>query len=189
QCSGSLLYTSKGTVVTSGSAAMASSVICRPPHCSPKSAGRPLSPHRRRGGNNVILEIAPNVFAWYTHLRRGSLTVKVGDAVKAGGAHRETREHRPLRRPPPTFRSCRQAGRYRRTEPAFRLRQLHLGRRDRFRRLEGESTGILPDSRQVRPACPLYGGIRSATIDLFWSHRTENGMPRRVRCRRFRIAF
>jgi len=32
----------------------------------------------------VILEIAPNVFAWYTHLRRGSLTVKVGDAVKAG---------------------------------------------------------------------------------------------------------
>jgi len=32
----------------------------------------------------VILEIAPNVFAWYAHLRRGSLTVKVGDAVKAG---------------------------------------------------------------------------------------------------------
>src|ERR1700756_2869601 len=36
------------------------------------------------GGNNVILEIAPNVFAWYAHLRQGSLTVKVGDAVKAG---------------------------------------------------------------------------------------------------------
>src|SRR5262249_15573292 len=38
-------------------------------------------------------------------------------------------------------------------------------------------------------ACPLYGGIRSATIDLFWSHRTENGMPRRVRCRRFPDRF
>jgi len=37
------------------------------------------------GGNNVILEIAPNVFAWYAHLRQGSLTVKVGDAVKAAG--------------------------------------------------------------------------------------------------------
>ena len=36
------------------------------------------------GGNNVIEEIAPNVFAWYAHLRQGSLTVKVGDSVKAG---------------------------------------------------------------------------------------------------------
>src|SRR5207342_1654404 len=36
------------------------------------------------GGNNLILEIAPNVFAWYAHLRQGSLKVKVGDAVKAG---------------------------------------------------------------------------------------------------------
>jgi murein DD-endopeptidase MepM/ murein hydrolase activator NlpD len=36
------------------------------------------------GGNNVFLKIAPNVFAWYAHLRQGSLTVKVGDTVKAG---------------------------------------------------------------------------------------------------------
>src|SRR5690348_3776391 len=36
------------------------------------------------GGNNVLLEIAPNVFAWYAHLRQGSLTVKAGDAVKTG---------------------------------------------------------------------------------------------------------
>jgi Peptidase family M23 len=36
------------------------------------------------GGNNIILKIAPNVFAWYAHLRQGSVTVKVGDAVKAG---------------------------------------------------------------------------------------------------------
>ena len=35
-------------------------------------------------GNNVFFEIAPNVFAWYAHLRQGSLAVKVGDAVKAG---------------------------------------------------------------------------------------------------------
>jgi len=32
----------------------------------------------------VIIEIAPNVFALYEHLHPGSLTVKVGDAVKAG---------------------------------------------------------------------------------------------------------
>ena len=36
------------------------------------------------GGNNLMLEIAPNVFAWYAHLRQGSIAVKVGDAVKAG---------------------------------------------------------------------------------------------------------
>jgi hypothetical protein len=92
------------------------------------------------GGNNVILEIAPNVFAWYAHLRQGSITVKVGDAVKAGTPIAKL-GNRPLRRPSPTFRSYRQAGRYRRTEPAFRLRKLHLGRRDRSRRLEGGSTG------------------------------------------------
>jgi hypothetical protein len=36
------------------------------------------------GGNNVMLEIAPNVFAWYAHLRQDSIQVKVGDAVKVG---------------------------------------------------------------------------------------------------------
>ena len=36
------------------------------------------------GGNNVMEEIAPNVFAWYAHLRQGSIAVKVGDTVKAG---------------------------------------------------------------------------------------------------------
>ena len=36
------------------------------------------------GGDNVKVEIAPNVFAWYAHLREGSIAVKVGDAVKAG---------------------------------------------------------------------------------------------------------
>ncbi len=36
------------------------------------------------GGNKVILQIAPKVFAAYEHLQPGSLTVKVGDKVKAG---------------------------------------------------------------------------------------------------------
>lgn len=36
------------------------------------------------GGNKVILKIAPKVFAAYEHLQPGSLTVKVGDRVKAG---------------------------------------------------------------------------------------------------------
>jgi hypothetical protein len=35
------------------------------------------------GGNKVVLKIAPKVFAAYEHLQPGSLTVKVGDVVKA----------------------------------------------------------------------------------------------------------
>ena len=93
------------------------------------------------GGNNVILEIAPNVFAWYAHLRQGSLTVKVGDAVKAGAPIAKLGNTGPSEGPHLQFGSCRQARLYRRTEPAFRLRQLHLGRRGRFRRLKGGSTG------------------------------------------------
>ena len=95
------------------------------------------------GGNHVILEIAPNVFALYAHLHPGSLTVKVGDVVKAGAPLGKIGNTGPSERPPPAFRSFRQARLFRRTEPAFRLRQLHLGGRGRFRRLEGGSPGDL----------------------------------------------
>jgi murein DD-endopeptidase MepM/ murein hydrolase activator NlpD len=36
------------------------------------------------GGNHVLLQIAPNVYAAYAHLQPGSVTVKVGDVVKEG---------------------------------------------------------------------------------------------------------
>lgn len=36
------------------------------------------------GGNQVMLEIAPNVYAWYAHLQPGTIPVKVGDQVKTG---------------------------------------------------------------------------------------------------------
>jgi hypothetical protein len=36
------------------------------------------------GGNHVILEIAPQVFAVYAHMQTGSVAVKVGDRVRAG---------------------------------------------------------------------------------------------------------
>lgn len=36
------------------------------------------------GGNHVIIEIAPEVFAVYAHVQTGSVAVKVGDRVKAG---------------------------------------------------------------------------------------------------------
>ena len=113
------------------------------------------------GGNNVILEIAPNVFAWYAHLRQGSLTVKVGDAVKAGAPIAKLGNTGPSEGP-----------------------HLHLGLIDKpdaiagrslpfvfdsftlvgtidFDASKGDRLVILPDSRQVRFAYPLYGGIQN----------------------------
>ena len=113
------------------------------------------------GGNNVILEIAPNVFAWYAHLRQGSITVKVGDAVKAGAPIAKLGNTGPSEGP-----------------------HLHLGLIDKpdpiagrslpfvfdsftvvgaidFDASKGDRLVILPDSRQVRFAYPLYGGIQN----------------------------
>jgi len=36
------------------------------------------------GGNEVVLELAPGVFAFYAHLQPGSVRVQIGEAVKAG---------------------------------------------------------------------------------------------------------
>jgi Peptidase family M23 len=113
------------------------------------------------GGNNLILEIAPNVFAWYAHLRQGSITVKVGDAVKARAPIAKLGNTGPSEGP-----------------------HLHLGLLDKPDPIAGRSLPfvfggftlagavdldasngdrlvILPDSRQVRSAYPLYGGIQN----------------------------
>ena len=113
------------------------------------------------GGNNLILEIAPKVFAWYAHLRQGSLTVKVGDAVKAGAPIAKLGNTGPSEGP-----------------------HLHLGLIDKpdaiagrslpfvfesftvvgaidFDASKGDRLVIKPDSRQVRFAYPLYGGIQN----------------------------
>jgi hypothetical protein len=113
------------------------------------------------GGNNVILEIAPNVFAWYAHLSQGSITVKVGDAVKAGTPIAKLGNTGPSEGP-----------------------HLHLGLIDKpdpiagrslpfvfdsftvvgaidFDASKGDRLVILPNSRQVRFAYPLYGGIQN----------------------------
>jgi hypothetical protein len=45
-----------------------------------KSLRQPLD----YGGNEVVLELAPGVFAFYAHLQPGSIRVGIGDTVKAG---------------------------------------------------------------------------------------------------------
>ena len=123
----------------------------------------PMIPETKEdyGGNHVILEIAPNVFALYVHLHPGSLTVKVGEVVKAGtplakigntGPSMGPHLHFGLSDKPDFF-----AGR---SLPFVFDRYTLVGAVD-FDTSEGDRVVIVPDSREVRLAYPLYGGIQN----------------------------
>ena len=113
------------------------------------------------GGNKVILKIAPKVFAAYEHLQPGSVTVKVGDKVKAGavvaklgntgpsdGAHL----HFELLDRPNVFTG--------RALPFVFDRYTLAGTVD-VANATGDELVIAPESRQVRSAYPLWGGIQN----------------------------
>ncbi|MGC2786626.1 MAG: M23 family metallopeptidase [Roseiarcus sp.] len=111
------------------------------------------------GGNNVMLKIASNVFAWYAHLRQGSITVKVGDAVKAGAPIAKIGNTGPsegphlhlglLDKPDPI------AGR----SLPFVFDSFNLVGAVDFDASKEDKLIIAPQSRQVRSEYPLYGGV------------------------------
>jgi len=121
------------------------------------------------GGNNVMLEIAPNVFAWYAHLRQGSLTVKVGDAVKAGAPIAKLGNTGPSEGPHLHLGLIDKPDAITGRSLPFRLRQLHLGRRDRFQCLEwgstGDSAGLAAGSVRV-PALRWHPKL---SVGLAWT--------------------
>jgi Peptidase family M23 len=113
------------------------------------------------GGNNVMLEVRPNVFAWCAHLRQGSIRVKVGDTVNAGeviaklgntGPSEGPHLHLSLLDKPDPF-----AGR----SLPFVFDTVTLVGAIDFDASKGDRLAIRPDSRQVRFAYPLYGGIEN----------------------------
>jgi hypothetical protein len=113
------------------------------------------------GGNNVMLKIAPNVFAWYAHLRQRSITVKVGDAVKAGAPIAKLGNTGPsegphlhlglLDKPDPI------AGR----SLPFVLDSFTLVGVADFDASKEDKLIIAPQSRLVRSEYPLCGGIQN----------------------------
>ena len=112
------------------------------------------------GGNHVILQIAPNVFAIYGHLHPGSLTVKVGDVLKAGALLAKIGNTGPSLGPHLHFSIA--------DKPDFVVgRSLpfvfdsftSIGTVD-FDASKGDHLVIFPNTRQVRSAYPLVGSIQ-----------------------------
>jgi hypothetical protein len=112
------------------------------------------------GGNNLILEIAPNVFAWYAHLRQGSITVKVGDAVKAGAPIAKLGNTGPSEGPHLHLGLINKPDAIAGRSLPFVFDSFTLQGAVDFDTSKGDRLVIRPDARQVRSAYPLYGGIQ-----------------------------
>jgi Peptidase family M23 len=123
----------------------------------------PMIPETREdyGGNHVILEIAPNVFALYVHLHPGSLTVKVGEVVKAGAPLAKIGNTGPSMGPHLHFGLSDKPDFFAGRSLPFVFDSFTLVGAVDFDTSEGDRVVIVPDSREVRLAYPLYGGIQN----------------------------
>ena len=113
------------------------------------------------GGNHVILEIAPNIFALYVHLHPGSLIVKVGEVVKAGATLAKIGNTGPSMGPHLHFGLSDKPDFFAGRSLPFVFDSFTLVGAVDFDTSEGDRVVILPDSREVRLAYPLYGGIQN----------------------------
>lgn len=112
------------------------------------------------GGNQVVLEIAPKVFALYVHLQRGSIAVKVGDAVKAGARLARIGNSGPSDGPHLHFGLYDRPDLYGRSLPFVFDAFTTVGAID-LDHSEGDHLVIVPNPRQLRGAYPLYGGVQN----------------------------
>ncbi len=111
------------------------------------------------GGNKVILKIAPKVFAVYEHLQPGSLTVKVGDVVKAGAVLAKLGNTGPSTGPHLHFGLLNRPDIFTGRSLPFVFDRFTLAGTVDIASAEGDTLVIRRESRQVRSAYPLWGSI------------------------------
>ena len=121
------------------------------PNEPPTTVHQPLD----YGGNEVVLELAPGVYAFYAHLQPGSIRVQIGETVTSRPGAGVAGQHRQLDRPPPALPARRRARRLDGHQPALRHRQMDVGRHGRARRARpptSSSWGLpSPKRRHVAP--------------------------------------
>ena len=113
------------------------------------------------GGNQVVLELEPHVFAVYAHLQPGSITVKVGDKVKAGEHLANLGNTGPSGGPHLHFGLLDKPNLFAGRSLPFVLERFTLVGNIDFDTSTGDRLVIAPESKQVRRAYPLYGGIQN----------------------------
>jgi hypothetical protein len=113
------------------------------------------------GGNNVMLEIAPNVFAWYAHLRARSIGVKVGDAVKAGSLIAKLGNSGPSEGPHLHFGLLNKPDPIAGRSLPFVFDSFTLVGAVDLEASAGDRLAIRPEGQPVRFAYPLYGGMHN----------------------------
>lgn len=128
------------------------------PETAPNVPMKPLT-KEDYGGNHVMLQIAPNVYAIYLHLHPGSLRVKVGDRVKAGAPLAKIGNTGPSLGPHLHFGLSDKPDLYAgRSLPFVFDRFSRVGTID-FDASQPDKVIVTPDVRQLRAAYPLYGCV------------------------------
>lgn len=111
------------------------------------------------GGNSIMLKIDDGVYAFYGHLQTGSLTVRVGEKVKAGQVLGKLGNTGPSQGPHLHFGLLESPDAFTGTSLPFVLTKATLTGTVDFASSTGDTLAVSPESRSLKNVYPLYGTI------------------------------